>query len=123
MVLKAKEPTKGRSLYIVYCLFYYIHIYPDISGQQVYESNGFEQWIVQLKSFVEKQLGISCKKLGYNHRSVQFVIDRGGIPLEVDLLLSPYWSSPFEFYSFLVTVQIKQRKMCKMSHFMQQVLT
>ena len=77
----------------------------------MYDSNGFEQWIVQLRSFVEKQLGIPCKALGYNHRSVQFVVERNELPLEVDLLVSPYWSSPDEFYRFLVTVQKKQRKM------------
>lgn len=83
----------------------------DISGQEVYDSNGFEQWIIQLRSFVEKQLGIRCKARGYNHRSVQFVVDRNGLPLEVDLLVSPYWNSPDEFYRFLGTVQKKQRKM------------
>lgn len=55
--------------------------------------------LIPLKKFLETTFGVSCKM---THHSVQFSfrVD-GGFTLEVDLLVSPYWESLSEIYSFL----------------------
>ena len=57
-----------------------------------------------LKTFMERAFNhmiSGCSTSGYNHRSVQFSITHEGVSMEVDLLASPYWTDPKEFYDFL----------------------
>ena len=48
---------------------------------------------------------------GYNHRSVQFRFCHKGVELDVDLLASPYWDTPREFYQFLRSLPRERRDM------------
>ena len=41
--------------------------------------------------------------------STQFSLDYGGMLIEVDLLVSPYWKSPAEFYDFLKQIVKEDR--------------
>lgn len=47
----------------------------------------------------------------YNHRSVQFEYYYEGVTLAVDLLVSPFWDSPREFYLFLRRIPREKRNM------------
>ena len=76
----------------------------------VYE-NGFKKWIDLLKSFMERKFRLTCSTPGYNHRSVQFQIRYDGVDLCVDLLASPYWNTPPEFYLFLNRISKEKQAM------------
>jgi hypothetical protein len=83
----------------------------DISARVVCSHNGFGNWTSQLKVFIEKEFGIKSYTPGYNNRSVQFKCSYQGVNLSVDLLVSPFWSDPREFYQFLVPLSRERRKM------------
>ena len=63
-----------------------------------------------LKVFVERNLQPNCINPGYNHRSVQFKIC-DGVTLSVDLLVSPYWNTPRDFYNFLRQIPKQKQAM------------
>ena len=48
---------------------------------------------------------------GYQRRSLQFIIYPCGVKLKVDLLVSPYWTNPREFYMFLERIPSDKREM------------
>ena len=83
----------------------------DITAEVVLLYNGFGNWTSQLKVFIEKEFGIKSYTPGYNTRSVQFKYLHNGVNLSVDLLVSPFWSDPREFYQFLVPLSRERRKM------------
>ena len=83
----------------------------DISAVVVCSHNGFGNWTSQLKEFIEKEFGIKSYTPGYNNRSVQFKYSYQGVNLNVDLLVSPFWSDPRVFYQFLVTLSRERREM------------
>ena len=89
----------------------HISLYTDISPEAVYHANGFKKWIDLLKLFMERKFKLTCGTPGYNHRSVQFPIQYSGVSLCVDLLVSPYWNTPREFYGFLRRIPKEQQKM------------
>ena len=72
----------------------------DISGDDIYRAGGdYQQWLEQLDSFLSANFSRrDYRKTGMTKRSVQFVFK--GI-IEVDLLVSPYWTDQHEFYKFL----------------------
>jgi hypothetical protein len=73
----------------------------EIRADTVLVQKGFHLWTAQLKEFIEREFGIRSTTPGYNHRSVQFACQYEGVRLEVDLLVSPYWDPPSDFYQFL----------------------
>ena len=70
----------------------------------------FEPWICQLKEFLDKVDGVALKRQSQQF-SVQFSFDYNhrGSPIDVDLLISPYWNDPEEFYNFLRRVPKEER--------------
>ena len=84
----------------------------DVKAEDVYAQNGFSKWTDGLKVFVEREFNVSCTTPGgYNNRSVQFEISYDGVKLDVDLLVSPYWNTPAEFYNFLRRIPKEKRSM------------
>ena len=77
----------------------------DISVGAVCSYDGYSWWTTQLKEFIDKEFGIESKTPGKYHRSVQFVLVNQGVRLEVDLLVSPFWSNPRDFYQVLVPMR------------------
>ena len=73
--------------------------------------NGFHQWTRHLKDFIEKKFEITATTPGCNHRSVQFDCIYDGMELSVDLLVSPYWNTPEDFYHFLRQIPREKRSM------------
>ena len=74
------------------------HSLTDIKEEDVLKNSGFRKWITILKEFIEGELKVTATTTG---RSVQFEFRNEGLKLSVDLLVSPYWSSPEDFYHFL----------------------
>ena len=72
--------------------------------------NGFKKWVGLLKAFVEEEFNLPSTPR-YNNRSVQFSIPYNGVLLAVDLLVSPYWETPRDFYQFLQGVPKDSRSM------------
>ena len=64
-----------------------------------------------LKVFMEEEFNLTTKTPGRNHRSVQFAISYKNVSLQVDLLVSPYWSNPGEFYDFLRRIPKEKQDM------------
>ena len=75
--------------------------------------NGFKKWVDLLKVFMEEEFDLSSNAStpGYNNRSVQFPIQYNGVVLAVDVLVSPYWDTPRDFYQFLRGVPKDSRSM------------
>ena len=73
----------------------------------------FQPWISQLKEFIQHFPGVGMEKdVGRRDKfSVKFLYQVSpGVILEVDLLVSPYWGAPRDFYEFLKTVKEDDRK-------------
>ena len=77
----------------------------------MFRENGFKRWVDMLKVFMEEEFNLRTSTPGYNHRSVQFDIRYKNEPLKVDLLVSPYWNNPEEFYNFLRRIPTEKRDM------------
>ena len=77
-----------------------------ISAEAVCSTGSFYNWTTQLKQFIENEFGFECK---IPYRAVQFDFQHQGINLKVDLLVSPYWSNPQEFYRHLAPLPVKSR--------------
>lgn len=79
----------------------HILLVTDISGRGALTSGElFKPWLRKLHNFLQTTLG--GRYYGFNkmtQRSVQFNY-KGKV--DVDLLVSPYWSSRDEFYTFLL---------------------
>jgi len=70
------------------------------------EENGYKALLNKLQAFLEQTLGRKFKYTNKTQHAVQFVYDG---KIEVDLLLSPYWSNPRLLYDFLRTVPEDKR--------------
>ena len=69
-------------------------------------------WISQLKEFMQDFPGVQLHYRGEmaESYSVQFSYEISrGILIEVDLLVSPYWNRPEDFYKFLREVPHAKR--------------
>ena len=66
----------------------------------------FKKWLQKLDRFLELHFRMSYAKTRMTHRSVQFTF-KGKI--EVDLLVSPYFEKPKDFYEFLKSVHRDER--------------
>ena len=73
----------------------------DISPYDVLRSeNHFYPWLQRINQFLQNELeDFQFEKL--KNRSLQFVYHS----IKVDLLVSPYWSAPNEFYYFLQSIR------------------
>ena len=89
-----------------------------ITGKNVLDqdSNLFTKWLIQLENFLRMAFGGECADLMRTKRSVQF---RFKDMIDVDLLISPYWShypqtdteqDPAAFYRFLETIPGKKKR-------------
>ena len=59
----------------------------------------FKPWLRKLHTFLQNTLGRNYRYTRMTERSVQFNY-KGKV--DVDLLVSPYWNSKDEFYTFLL---------------------
>ena len=72
----------------------------------------FKPWISQLKAFMQIFQGVHLHYRGEKAElySVQFSYEISrGISIEVDLLVSPYWEHPEDYYHFLREVPHGER--------------
>ena len=73
----------------------------DFTGDDVLSSrNVFAPWISELKSFIQTHPDVTVTSESERY-SVKFVFHYQGMEIDVDLLVSPYWESPENFYHFL----------------------
>ena len=68
----------------------------------------FGPWTSQLKTFIERVRGVTMRSQSLEY-SVQFAFNYRGMSIDVDLLVSPYWESPDEFYDFLKDIPHEDR--------------
>ena len=69
----------------------------------------FKQWISQLKDFIAQLRGVQLQNRG-GYYSVKFTYKVSDhVSLEVDLLVSPHWDTPRDFYEFLKIVREEYR--------------
>ena len=91
------------------------HRYTDITGNEVLrQRNEFQPWIKKLHAFLSRELGHNYNYTIMTLCSVQFCY-KGMV--EVDLLVSPYWSDQHELYRFLQGVPQNKRSMYAYSYF------
>jgi hypothetical protein len=80
----------------------------DFTGLDVLSSGSmFRPWIAQLKAFIKQARGVTLYYRGERAEnfSVQFSYEMSpGVSIDVDLLVSPYWNYPQNFYEFLRSV-------------------
>ena len=96
---------------MAYHQHFYTFCFTDISAEAVYHENGFKRWVDMLKEFMEEEFNLTAKTPGQNHRLVHFDISYRNVTLPVDLLVSPYWNKPEEFYNFLSHIRKEKRDM------------
>ena len=82
---------------------------PDINPETVVAHRGFGHWIGQLKVFIDREFNLTSHTYGSNPRLLQFEYSYQRVTLSVDLLVSPYWSNPRDFYQFLRRVSKDSR--------------
>lgn len=68
--------------------------------------NGYQAWLEKLKHFLQQSLGRKFKLDQLTPHAVQFEYEG---KIDVDLLLSPYWSDPHQLYDFLRQVPEAKR--------------
>ena len=96
---------------MAYHQHFYTFCFTDISPDAVYYENGFKKWVDMLKVFVKEEFDPKAETPGQNHRLVHFTFPHKIVTLPVDLLVSPYWNRPEEFYNFLRRIPKKSRNM------------
>ncbi len=67
----------------------------------------YDRWLRHLKKFLEERMAGRVGNIRLSRFAVQFDYDNGTI--DVDLLVSPYWEEPADFYDFLGTIKKKHR--------------
>ena len=67
-------------------------------NQYTVRDNGYRAWLGKLQHFLQQSLGRKFKLDQLTPHAVQFEYDG---KIDVDLLLSPYWSDQHQFYDFL----------------------
>ena len=90
------------ALHIKYVYFAAVEIHVG----DVCSRGDFDYWTSQLKVFIEREFRFECK---IPHRAVEFVFQHQEIDWNVDLLVSPYWSTPQEFIDSLIPLSKKNR--------------
>ena len=80
-------------------------MHADIDKDTVIEQ-GYKAWLKEMKVFLRQSLGEKFKLDQLTLHAVQFEYSR---KIDVDLLLSPYWSNPKQLYDFLRHVPEAQR--------------
>ena len=79
----------------------------DISAEQAASArNGFEEWLLKVKGFLSRTLHDKYEFTKLTRHAVHFKYDR---KIDVDLPLSPYWSSRDELYRFLMRLHQSER--------------
>ena len=88
----------------VLCIF----ITAAFTGRDVLQSGRmFKPWISQLEEFIQGFEDVAVR--GANEFSVSFSYKTSQGLLDVDLLVSPYWNHPRDFYQFLREVRKQER--------------
>ena len=77
----------------------------DITGEDI-RSGGYADWLEKLYDFLRYNYGYECVFHREKFRSVPFTFKS---LIDVDLLVSPYWSDQHEFYQFLRGASAKER--------------
>lgn len=72
-------------------------VHADIN-QYTVRDNGYQAWLGKLQHFLQQSLGRKFKLDQLTPHAVQFQYDG---KIDVDLLLSPYWSNQHQLYNFL----------------------
>ena len=79
--------------------------YTGLTGQHVLE-NGLESWLTCVQQFLKDKLPGKITKRNRTFASLQFKFDGY---INVDLLLSPFWREPNQYYTFLQRIDFKER--------------
>ena len=67
---------------------------------------GIKSWLEKIDDFLKRTLGRKYEHQRNTPHAVQFKYDG---KIDVDLLISPYWSSKEDFYRFLKTLRPEKR--------------
>lgn len=81
----------------------------DVNGDEILrQETKFQPWLKKLHMFLTHTLGQDYIYIQMTARSVKFKYKR---MIDVDLLVSPYWSDQHELYRFLKTLPENKRSM------------
>lgn len=88
------------------------HLFPipfpptDITIKEVVK-NGYKLWLNQINKFLhmEKELAEGYKFQALTNRGLQFTFEG----IEIEILVSPNWRKPADFYTFLETLRPAHR--------------
>ena len=78
------------------------------TGQNVLDEGGsmFKKWLDKLDRFLQGHFHRNYQKTNMTKHSVQFRFQN---TIDVDLLVSPYYESAHDFYTFLKTIDRSER--------------
>ena len=104
----------SRGIYInIYSFLKNLYTFSGFTGRDVLLSpTMFQPWLSQLKQFIDRIQGFTLKyPRSVDRLSVQFSYEVShGLLIDVDLLVSPYWNEPQDFYDFLRQVPRDDRQ-------------
>lgn len=95
----------------VWSSLHFYTCFTEISAEVVHREDGFKKWVDMLKAFMVEEFHRPAHTPGRNHRLVRFDITNDDVTLQVDLLVSPYWNYPKDFYNFLRHIPKEKRDM------------
>ena len=77
----------------------------DIDAKDAKDNDGYKELLEKTNSYLKRNLGHRYKWIEFTKVAVKFSCTlSSGDPLDVDLLLSPFWENQHEFWRFLQTV-------------------
>lgn len=85
-----------------------MHIPPDITIKEVIR-NGYGLWLNQINQFMltEEDLAEGYEFQSFSDRGLHFTFEG----IEIELMVSPNWRKPSDFYTFLETLRPAHRVM------------
>ena len=110
LLIESTDSMIFNIIIVTVCLWHISIIYLDVKAEEIWQLH-LTPRIGQLRDFLKATFPENCLGMKLTSRSVQFRFTHPNtsIPLDVDLLVSPYWENEHEFYRFLRKVPHLER--------------
>ena len=83
-------------------------MYADIDPSIMLDIKALQKYLQVIDKYLSRQLPRRYKSSGITDHAVRCILDG---ELEVDILPSPYWSTPNDYHSFLKKLSNHERRM------------
>lgn len=81
-------------------------VFTDVDPQEVCR-NGFHGYLQVPEDYLDRKIPSKTSQKRRTAHSIQFLYDR---KVDVDMLISPFWSEPRKLYEFLETIPSQRER-------------